>query len=76
MKDSPSKWHLGRAMAEAASRWPLSAEARVRARASPCGICGEQSDIGTGLCTSSSVFPCQYHFTVALHIMYHVGDEQ
>jgi len=55
----------GRAMAQAVSRRPLTAEARVRARVSPCGICGGQSGTGTGFSPSSSVFPCQYHSTVA-----------
>jgi hypothetical protein len=38
----------GRAMAQAVSRRPLTAEARVRSRVSPCGICGDQSGTGTG----------------------------
>jgi hypothetical protein len=38
----------GRAMAQAVSRRPPTAEARVRSRASPCGICGGQSGTGTG----------------------------
>jgi hypothetical protein len=38
----------GRAMAEAISRRPVIAEARVRSRVSPCGICGGQSGTGTG----------------------------
>jgi hypothetical protein len=29
-------------MAQAVSRWPLTVEARVRARVNPCGICGGQ----------------------------------
>ena len=40
--------HEGRAMAQAVSRQPLTAEARVRSRVSPCGICGGQSGTGTG----------------------------
>jgi hypothetical protein len=38
---------VGRAMAQAVSRRPPTAEARVRSRVSPCGICGGQS--GTGI---------------------------
>jgi hypothetical protein len=56
----------GRAMAQVVSRRPLTAEARVRARVNPCGICGAQSGTGTGFSPSSSVLPCQYHSTVAL----------
>ena len=56
---------LGRAMAQAASRRPLIAEALVRSRFSPCGICGGQSGIGTGFSPSTSVFPCRFHSTSA-----------
>jgi hypothetical protein len=35
-------------MAQAVSRQPLTAEARVRSRVSPCGICGGQCGTGTG----------------------------
>jgi hypothetical protein len=34
-------------MAQVVSRRPLTAEARVRARVNPCGICGGQSGTGT-----------------------------
>jgi hypothetical protein len=48
---------MGRAMAQVVSRRPLTAEARVRARLNPCGICGGQSGTGTRFSPSSSVFP-------------------
>jgi hypothetical protein len=54
----------GRAIAQAVSRWTLTAEARVRARVDPCGICGGQSGTGAGFSQSSSVFPCRYHSTI------------
>jgi hypothetical protein len=54
-------------MAEVVSCCSLTVEAWVCAWVSPCGICGRQSDTGTGFSLSSLVFPCQYHSTVALH---------
>jgi hypothetical protein len=55
-------------MAQVVSRRPLTAEARVN----QCGIYGGQNGTGTGFSTSSSVFPCQYHSTVAVqtHIIW------
>jgi hypothetical protein len=55
----------GRAMAQAVSRRPPTAEARVRSRVSSCGVCGGQSGTGTGFSPSKSVFPCQFHSTGA-----------
>jgi hypothetical protein len=55
----------GRAMAQAVNRRPLTAEARVRSRVSPCGICGGRSGTGTGFSPNTSVLPCQFHSTGA-----------
>jgi hypothetical protein len=52
-------------MTQAVSRRPLPAEARVRSRVGPCGICGGQSGTETGFSPSTSVFPCQFHSTDA-----------
>jgi hypothetical protein len=49
----------------------VTAEARVRAWVSPGGICGGQSRSRADSSPSSSVLPCQYHSTVALHM--HIG---
>jgi hypothetical protein len=38
----------GRAMAQAVSQLPLTAEGRVRSQGSPCEICSGQSGTGTG----------------------------
>jgi hypothetical protein len=51
----------GRAMAQVVSRRLPTAEARVRSRVSPCGICGGQIGTGTSFYPSTSVFPCQFH---------------
>jgi hypothetical protein len=61
-------------MVQAASRRPVTAEARIHGQDSPYGICGEQSSTETGFSSSCSVLPCQYHPTVALHL-YHLEDE-
>jgi hypothetical protein len=52
-------------MAYAVSSRPPTAEAQVRSRVSPCGICGGLSGTGTGFPPSTSFFPCQFHATVA-----------
>ena len=55
-----SNCERGRAMAKAVSRRPLTAEAQVRSRVSPCGICGRQS--GTG----ASFFPEYFGFPLSI----------
>ena len=50
-------------MAQTVSSRPLTAEARVLYRVSPCGICGGQSGTGTGFSRVTSGFPCQFHST-------------
>jgi hypothetical protein len=52
-------------MGRAVSRRPVTAEARVRSRVSPCGICGGQSGTATVFSPSTSGFPCQFHSTGA-----------
>jgi hypothetical protein len=52
-------------VAQAVRRRPLTAEARVRSRVGPCGICGGQSGTGTDFSEIISVFPCQFHSIAA-----------
>jgi hypothetical protein len=55
-------------MAEANSRWPLTAEAKVRVRVNSYGTFSAQSGTGTGFISpSSSVFPCNYIIPPLLH---------
>jgi hypothetical protein len=54
-----------RAMAQAVSPRPVTAEAGVRSRVSPCEICGGQSGTGKGFSPSTSVFSFQFHSTGA-----------
>jgi hypothetical protein len=63
-------------MTEAVSCQSLIAEAWVHTWVNPCGICGGQSGTETDFSPSSSVFPCQYHSTVALHTNTSSGNEQ
>jgi hypothetical protein len=60
-------------MAQVVSRRSLTAEARIRARVNPCGICGGQSGTGTGFFLRVIRFPLSLsHSTVALqtHIIW------
>jgi hypothetical protein len=64
----------GRAMAQVVSRRPLTAEARVRDRVNPYGICGGQSGTGTGFSPSSSVSPVNISFHCRSPNSYHLGN--
>jgi hypothetical protein len=57
-----SKYRYGRAMAQAVSRRPLTAETRVRSRVSSCEICGGQSGTGTGFSPS-----CRFPLPISFH---------
>jgi hypothetical protein len=63
------------AMAQAVSRRPLAAEARVRAQVSPCGVGGRQSGTEIGF-SPNSVFPfnfiplCPSTLTDLYHLQY------
>jgi hypothetical protein len=54
-------------MAQTVSHWPITAEAWV----SPCGICGGQSDTGTGVSPSSLVPPVN---TIPLGLQAHISS--
>jgi hypothetical protein len=54
-------------MVRAVSRWPFTAEAQFRVRVIPCGIFGRRNGTGTSFSPRFSVFPCEYHYTTALH---------
>jgi hypothetical protein len=49
------EYSYGRAMAQAVSRRPLTAEARVQSWVSPCGICGGRNGTGTGFSPPSTL---------------------
>jgi hypothetical protein len=55
-----------RAMAQAVSRWPLTAAVRVRIQVNPVGFV---VDKGIGFSPSPSVFLCRYHSTVGTTLM-------
>jgi hypothetical protein len=65
--------HMGYAMAQAVSRWPLTMEAQVQSEASPHEICGGQSGTRTSFSSSTSVFFCHYHSTNASYALIYLS---
>jgi hypothetical protein len=57
-----------RAMDQAVSLWPLTAEAQILFRASPCKIDGAQPGTGRGFSAEISMFPCQPHTNKAPYL--------
>jgi hypothetical protein len=55
----------GHAIDQAVSCRTITADVLVQSQASPYGICGWQSDTGTGFSPNTSVSPCQYYSTNA-----------
>jgi len=58
---------IDRTMVQAVSRWPVTAEVRIRSHSNSCEVNGGPSGTGTGFTPSTSVLPCQYHSTNALY---------
>jgi hypothetical protein len=56
-----TKKKAGQAMAQAVSSRPLTTEARVRSRVSPCRICGWQSGTGTGFSPVNFISPVLHY---------------
>jgi hypothetical protein len=55
------------------TRWPVTVEPPVRFQVSPCETC-EQSGSATRNSRSNSVFPCQYHSTIAPYLSSSTSD--
>jgi hypothetical protein len=70
-----ARWtEKGRAVARKVSRWPLTAKARVRSQASPCGICGGQSGAGTRIFLRVQCFVfvrCRHFVSAPYSLIYH-----
>jgi hypothetical protein len=62
----------GHAMAQAVSLRSPTAEARVRSRVNPCGICGGKSGTGTGFSPGTSVLPLLGKMKKTDHLSLHL----
>jgi hypothetical protein len=65
-----------RAIVQEVGRRPLTAEASVRARISPCGNCGGKTGTRAGFSPSSSVSPVSIIPPWLSMFVYHLGNEQ
>ena len=63
---------LGHAKAKGVSRLPHTSEALIHYQENACAISGGRSGTVTGLKSSTSVFPCQYHSTIASNSFIHL----
>jgi hypothetical protein len=61
-------------MAQAVSRRPLTAEARVSARVNPCGICGDKVALGQVFHRVLRFLP-SISFHCGSILIYHLGDK-
>jgi len=57
---------------QAVSRYTVISEGRTPPHVSLSGICGEQSDTDRGYSPYITVFPCQYHSTIASYSFIHL----
>jgi hypothetical protein len=65
----------GRAVVQAFSRRPLTTEARVRARVSPCELYGGKSGTGIVFLGVFGLYPVNIIPPLFSILIYHLGDE-
>jgi len=54
---------MGYVMVQAVSHQFLTTKDQVQSQTNPCGICGAQTDTGTGFSLNTLIFPCQWNST-------------